>query len=60
MLEGIFRVGLPFDSVLQFIVYGDPYIEKYFEAYRNTKTRPFSVSQAATEQTAKFFLDATR
>ena len=38
-LEGLFRLGLPHGSVMQFILHADSHIDPYIEAYRSGKTR---------------------
>jgi conjugal transfer ATP-binding protein TraC len=39
ILEGIFRIGIPYGSILQFILYADQYIEEELELYQKVKTR---------------------
>ncbi|MGP8004040.1 MAG: TraC family protein, partial [Smithella sp.] len=38
ILEGIFRIGIPYGSILQFILYADQYIEEELELYQKGKT----------------------
>jgi conjugal transfer ATP-binding protein TraC len=54
-LEGLFRLGLPHGSVMQFILYADRYIEPYVDAYRRGKTRNLPIVREATENYASFF-----
>jgi len=54
-LEGLFRLGLPHGSVMQFILYADRYIDPYVQAYRKGKTRDLSIVHEASEKYAAFF-----
>ncbi len=54
ILEGLFRTGLPFGSVLQFILYADNHIAPYINSYLDTKTRPLPIVRRAAEQFADF------
>jgi conjugal transfer ATP-binding protein TraC len=54
-LEGLFRLGLPQGSVMQFILYADRHIEPFVQAYRRDKTRDLAIVREATENYAGFF-----
>jgi len=54
-LEGLFRLGLPHGSVMQFILYADSYIDPYVDAYRRAKTRNLAIVHEASEKYAAFF-----
>lgn len=54
-LEGLFRLGLPQGSVMQFILYADRHIAPFVQAYRRDKTRDLSIVREATENYAGFF-----
>ena len=53
-LEGLFRLGLPHGSVMQFILHADSYIDPYIEAYRTGKTRNLAIVHEASEKFAAF------
>lgn len=54
-LEGLFRLGLPPGSVMQFILYADSYIEPFVKAYRESKMRDLPIVREATANYAAFF-----
>ena len=53
-LEGLFRLGLPHGSVMQFILHADSHIDPYIEAYRSGKTRDLAIVHEASEKFAAF------
>ncbi|MFB3925186.1 MAG: TraC family protein [Syntrophales bacterium] len=56
-LEGLFRIGIPNGSIMQFILYADKYIEDCIEQYKNSKTRNLPVVKEAAERFSRFLLD---
>lgn len=53
-LEGIFRLGLPENAVLQFILYADPHITPFLENYKNLKTRKVPLVEEAVKGFTEF------
>ncbi|HPL64424.1 MAG TPA: TraC family protein [Syntrophales bacterium] len=53
-LEGLFRIGLPAGSVLQFILYADKYINRFIDLFKSGKTRAVPIVQEATEHYSEF------
>lgn len=53
---GLFRMGLPDGSVLQFILYADPYIDMYLDSYRGTKIRENKLTKTAMERMAEYYI----
>jgi conjugal transfer ATP-binding protein TraC len=53
-LNGLFRLPLPNGSVLQFILYADPYIEPYLEAYERLKRRKLPIVERTTQAYKEF------
>jgi len=60
ILEGLFRIGIPFGSIIQFILYADPYIEEEIELYKAGKTRDNKVLQESAKWYAEFFKKGTK
>lgn len=58
-LEGLLRVGLPMDSVIQFILYADEYIEPYITAYKGFKIRDNKVIKEVTDNFSQFLRKGT-
>ena len=56
-LRGLFTASIPDKSVLQFILYADPYIKSTMERYKSLRTRDMDVIQAATESVHEFISD---
>jgi len=54
-LEAVYRMGFPQETVCQFILYGDRYIDDYTRLYREGKTRDDKVLREASEHFASFF-----
>ncbi len=53
-LEGLFRLGLPHGSVMQFILHADDHIDPYIEAYRAGKTRDLVIVREASDKFTAF------
>lgn len=49
-LEGLFRLGLPEDSVLQFILYADSEIDGWLKGYDRLKTRKDDLARKVVEK----------
>ncbi|PKN69100.1 MAG: conjugal transfer protein TraC [Deltaproteobacteria bacterium HGW-Deltaproteobacteria-12] len=60
ILEGIFRIGIPFGSIIQFILYADPYIEEEIELYQAGKTRDNKVLRKSAKWFAEYFKKGTK
>ena len=60
ILEGIFRIGIPFGSIIQFILYADQYIDEELQLYKDGKSRDNKVLQASAKWFAEFFRKGTR
>lgn len=53
-LEGLFRAGLPDESVLQFIFHADPHVEPLLDLFRRSRTRNHPLVQANLEAVSTF------
>jgi conjugal transfer ATP-binding protein TraC len=53
-LRGLFTAAIPDKSVLQFILYADPYIKPIMDRYQELRTRDMDVIQAATKSVHQF------
>ena len=53
-LEGLFRAGLPKDSVLQLLFHADSHIEPILERYRNCRSRDMAIVRSNTEAVVEF------
>lgn len=53
-LEGLFRAGIPKDSVLQFTFHADSHIEPILARYRQSRTRPDEIIRSNTEEVVDF------
>lgn len=60
ILEGLFRVGIPFGSIIQFILYSDKYIDEELQLYQEGKTRDNPLLKKSAEQFAEFFRRGTK
>jgi conjugal transfer ATP-binding protein TraC len=60
ILEGIFRIGIPYGSILQFILYADQYIEEELELYQKVKTRDNKILKESSKWYAEFFQKGTK
>ncbi|MDY0362189.1 MAG: TraC family protein [Desulforegulaceae bacterium] len=56
-LEGLFNIGIPFDSSLQFLLYADPNIDYVTDLYLKMKTRKHVVVQKQASATVDFLKD---
>ena len=59
-LRGLFSASLPVKSVLQFMLYADPYIKPVMDAYRLLRTRDMDVVKSATDGVYNFMMDGAR
>ena len=59
-LEGLMRIGFPKNSVLQFVLYADPYVEPVLSQYAALKTRDNPVVRKAVESCAAFMAGRAR
>ncbi len=59
-LEGLLRLGLPDDSVMQFILIADPYIVPILETYKQSKPYAPEYVQEAYKSLADFYLEKTQ
>ncbi len=55
-LEGLFRAGIPKDSVIQLIFHADSYIEPILEQYRAGRTRQDEIIASNTDKVVRFML----
>ena len=55
-LDGLFRAGLPENSVLQFILYADPHIDSFLDWFKDLKTVRGDLVDNYLEESSKFFL----
>ncbi|MBU3982593.1 MAG: conjugal transfer protein TraC, partial [Proteobacteria bacterium] len=55
-LEGIFRAGMPHDSIVQFILHADSHIEPIVELYQNSRTRTEAIITTNTERVTEFLI----
>lgn len=55
-LEGIFRSGVPKDTIIQFILHADSHIEPVIEAYRDSRVRRDDIIQENTKRITDFLL----
>jgi len=53
-LEGLFRLELPDDTVIQFMLFADDYIEPILDRYRRKKTRKLDIINKMVEHTCEF------
>ncbi|MDP2852115.1 MAG: conjugal transfer protein TraC, partial [Gallionella sp.] len=53
-LEGLFRSGLPPESVLQFIFHADPHVEPTLDLFRRSRTRNHPLVKANLEAVSAF------
>jgi len=53
-LEGLFRAGLPKDSVLQLIFHADSHIDPILKKYKDGRIRPDSIVKANTDAVTLF------
>lgn len=55
-LEGLFRAGIPKDSVIQLTFHADSYIEPILERYQASRTRPDEIIQSNTDKVVDFMM----
>jgi len=53
-LEGLFRAGLPMESVLQFVFHADPHVEPILDLFRRSRKRDHPLAQANMEAVSSF------
>ena len=53
-LEGLFRAGLPMESVLQFVFHADPHVEPILDLFRQSRTRNHPLVKANMEAVGSF------
>jgi conjugal transfer ATP-binding protein TraC len=53
-LEGLFRAGLPMESVLQFIFHADPHVEPMLALFRRSRMRNHPLVHANMEAVSSF------
>lgn len=58
-LEGLMQMGLPFGTVLQFILYADNYIDDYLDLYRKGKLRESELVHRVTDKYIEFLRKGT-
>ncbi|MFV9689806.1 MAG: conjugal transfer protein TraC [Desulfobacteria bacterium] len=58
-LEGLFTLGLPYGTALQFMLYADPNIDPYTNMFQGLKTRHSGQIDLA-EKTSRFYQDASK
>jgi len=54
-LEGLFRVNLPEGSLMQFILFADPFVQPLVDLYGDMKTRDSKLVRDVTENVSRFF-----
>ena len=59
-LESILRTRLPHGSVMQFVLYADPYITDYLDAFEKRKTRQDPVIQKTVREYAGYLKECNR
>ncbi|MCP3869856.1 MAG: conjugal transfer protein TraC, partial [Gammaproteobacteria bacterium] len=55
-LEGLFRAGIPKDSVIQLTFHADSHIEPILNRYRSSRTRPDEIIQSNTDKVVDFMM----
>ncbi|MBU3984777.1 MAG: TraC family protein [Proteobacteria bacterium] len=59
-LEGIFRAGMPYGTIIQFVLHADSHIEPIIERYRNSRTRTEPIIATNTERVTEFLIDGKK
>lgn len=59
-LEGIFRAGMPYGTIIQFILHADSHIEPIIDAYRKSRTRTEPIIVTNTERVTEFLLEGKK
>ena len=60
ILERLFSLGLPIGTTLQFMLYADPDISQYTDAFKGLKTRESDLIQKVTEQISDFYKNGSK
>ena len=60
LLSGCLNQAFPENTVLQFILYADPYIKPILDRYRSLKMRQTELSRRSAESTVDFFQKGTK
>lgn len=60
ILQGLFRVGLPEGSIIQFILYADENINSFIKQYREVQVRKNPIVQNTTEKFSRFLLNGVK
>ena len=60
LLSGFLNQAFPENTVLQFILYADPYIKPILDRYRSLKVRQTELSRRSAESTVDFFQKGTK
>jgi len=58
--EGLFALGIPDGSELQFMLYADPYIDPYMERFAGLRVRTSGLIGATTDKTTEFLKKGAR
>ena len=58
-LEGLFRLGYPAGTVLQFILFADPNLESHLEAYHGNRSRDLPLARQTADEFSFFLKQAT-
>jgi len=58
-LTGLFRSGIPEGSVMQFIMFADPYVKPIVDLFLKSKTSDDPLLKRSMEEYAKFILNGT-
>ncbi len=56
-LEGLFRVNLPEGSIMQFILFADPFVKPVVDAYGSMKSRDSKLVRDVSDNVSRFFLE---
>lgn len=59
LLEGLFVIGFPDNSILQFILFAEKHIEPFLQEYRSLKVRNDPLIERATETFMEFLLNGS-
>ena len=56
-LEGLFRVNLPDGSIMQFILFADPFVKQIIDTYTDMKARDSKLVRDVSDNVSRFFQD---
>jgi len=59
-LEGLFRIGFPEGSVLQFTLFADPDLQNFLDAHKSTRARDLPLAEHATRELCRFLLESCK